>query len=212
MIPVVTPAEMAAIDAAATETVETLIGRAGVAVAHAARRMLASTYGRVVNVIAGKGNSGADGRVAGDLLAAAGATVHVFEAAACPTALPPADLVIDAAYGTGFHGDWAAPNVSDARVLAVDIPSGVDGLTGVAVAGVLQADQTVTFAAIKPVICSTTASASPARSPWPTSASTSRRREPTWSSAPTSPIGGDRVLSARTSGCVRSGSWRAVRG
>ena len=40
-IPVVTPAEMAAIDAAATETVETLIGRAGAAVAHAARRMLA---------------------------------------------------------------------------------------------------------------------------------------------------------------------------
>ena len=150
MIPVVTPAEMAAIDAAATEPVETLIGRAGVAVAHAARRMLAGTYGRVVNVIAGKGNNGADGRVAGDLLAAVGATVRVFEAAACPTALPPADLVIDAAYGTGFHGDWAAPNVGDARVLAVDIPSGVDGLTGVAVAGVLQADQTVTFAAIKP--------------------------------------------------------------
>jgi NAD(P)H-hydrate epimerase len=150
MIPIVTPQEMAAIDAAAAEPVDVLIGRAGAAVARAARRMLGGTYGRVVNVIAGKGNNGADGRVAGDVLAAAGATVRVFEAATCPAALPPADLAIDAAYGTGFRGDWAAPNVGAARVLAVDIPSGVDGLTGIAVAGALAADETVTFAAIKP--------------------------------------------------------------
>jgi NAD(P)H-hydrate epimerase len=112
--------------------------------------MLGGSYGRVVNVIAGKGNNGADGRVAGDRLACAGVTVRMFEAAACPASLPPADLVIDAAYGTGFHGDWNAPGIGDARVLAVDIPSGVDGLTGVAVAGALAADETVTFAAIKP--------------------------------------------------------------
>jgi hydroxyethylthiazole kinase-like uncharacterized protein yjeF len=150
MIPVITPAEMAAIDATATEPVDVLIGRAGAAVALAARRMLRGTYGRVVNVIAGKGNNGADGRVAGALLASAGATVRVFDAAACPPSLPAADLVIDAAYGTGFRGDWTAPSVGDARVIAVDIPSGVDGLTGTAVAGALAADETVTFAAMKP--------------------------------------------------------------
>jgi NAD(P)H-hydrate epimerase len=150
MIPIVTPAEMAAIDAAAPEPVDVLIGRAGGAVAHAARRMLGGTYGRVVNVIAGKGNNGADGRVAGDVLAGGGATVRVFDAAACPAALPPADLVIDAAYGTGFRGEWAAPEVGGAQVLAVDIPSGVDGLTGIAVAGAIAAAQTVTFAAMKP--------------------------------------------------------------
>ena len=35
-------------------------------------------------------------------------------------------------------------------MLAVDIPSGVDGLTGEAGRGVLAADRTVTFAALKP--------------------------------------------------------------
>ena len=150
MIPIVTPEEMAAIDAAAPEPVDILVGRAGAAVARAARRMLGGTYGRVVNVIAGKGNNGADGRVAGELLTSAGATVRVFEAAASPSSLPPADLVLDAAYGTGFRGEWTAPSVGDARVLAVDIPSGVDGLTGSAVPGTLAAAETVTFAAMKP--------------------------------------------------------------
>jgi ADP-dependent NAD(P)H-hydrate dehydratase / NAD(P)H-hydrate epimerase len=149
VIPIVTPEEMAAIDAAAPDSVDVLVGRAGAAVASAAREMLGGTYGRVVNVIAGKGNNGADGRVAGELLAAAGVTVRVFEAAAGPESLPPADLVLDAAYGTGFHGDWEAPQVGDARVLAVDIPSGVDGLTGWAVPGTLPAMATVTFAALK---------------------------------------------------------------
>jgi len=62
MIPVVTPAEMAAIDAAAPEPVEVLIERAGAAVARAATRMMGGTYGRRVVVLAGKGNNGNDGR------------------------------------------------------------------------------------------------------------------------------------------------------
>jgi ADP-dependent NAD(P)H-hydrate dehydratase / NAD(P)H-hydrate epimerase len=150
MIPIVTPQEMGTIDAAAPEPLDVLVGRAGAAVARSARQILGGTYGRVVNVVAGKGNNGADGRVAGELLAAAGVTVRVFEAADNQRSLPPADLVIDAAYGTGFHGDWEAPQVGGARVLAVDIPSGVDGLTGVAVPGTLPATTTVTFAALKP--------------------------------------------------------------
>ena len=64
--------------------------------------------------------------------------------------MPPSDLVIDAAYGTGFSGDYAAPDPSGAPVLAVDIPSGVDGLTGEAASGAVKADVTVTFAALKP--------------------------------------------------------------
>ena len=127
MIPVVTPSEMAAIDAAASEPVEVLVGRAGSAVAWAARRMLGGAYGRVVYVIAGKGNNGADGRVAARRLQEWGATVHVIEAADVPAGLPPSDLVIDAAYGTGFTGEWRAPRVGATPVLAVDIPSGVDG-------------------------------------------------------------------------------------
>jgi ADP-dependent NAD(P)H-hydrate dehydratase / NAD(P)H-hydrate epimerase len=150
VIPIVTPEEMAAIDAAAPEPVDVLVGRAGAAVARAARRMLGGTYGRVVNVIAGKGNNGADGRVAGELLAAAGVAVRVFEASAGHQSLPAADLVLDAAYGTGFRGQWRAPTVGAARVLAVDIPSGVDGLTGQAGGRPVRAASTVTFAALKP--------------------------------------------------------------
>ena len=150
MIPIVTPEEMAAIDAAAPEPVDVLIERAGAAVARAARRMLGGGYGRVVNVIAGKGNNGNDGRAAAQRLRADGMTVRVFDVATCPPRLPPADLVIDAAFGTGFKGTWDAPHVGAAPVLAVDLPSGVDGLTGERRGRTLPADRTVTFAALKP--------------------------------------------------------------
>lgn len=150
MIPIVAPEEMRAVDAAAPEPAEVLIERAGAAVAQAALRMLGGTYGRRVVVLAGKGNNGADGRAAARRLAARGVRVQVLEADAVPAEVPDCDLVIDAAYGTGFHGDWWAPDPGRARVLAVDIPSGVDGRTGAAVPGVLPADRTVTFAALKP--------------------------------------------------------------
>lgn len=152
MIPIVTPDEMRAIDAAATRSVavEQLIERAGAAVARCAVRMLGGTYGRRVVVIVGPGNNGRDGLVAARRLRTRGVHVTVVDAAACPDRLPDVDLVVDAAYGTGFRGEWTAPSVGRAPVLAVDIPSGVDGSTGRAGAGVLAADRTVTFAALKP--------------------------------------------------------------
>ena len=140
---------MREIDARAPEPPEVLIERAGAAVARAAVRMLGGTYGKRVNVIAGKGNNGADGRVAAARLRARGVAVRVFDEP-FPPVLPPSDLVIDAAYGTGFRGEWRAPDTHGAPVLAVDIPSGVNGLTGAAGAGVLLADRTITFAAVKP--------------------------------------------------------------
>jgi NAD(P)H-hydrate epimerase len=112
--------------------------------------MLGGAYGRTVNVICGKGNNGADGRVAARHLAAKGVRVRIFEVSWCPRVLPSSDLVIDAAYGTGFHGTWSPPDVGDALVLAVDIPSGVDALTGDFAGDVLAAAHTVTFAALKP--------------------------------------------------------------
>ncbi|WP_051063203.1 NAD(P)H-hydrate epimerase, partial [Ilumatobacter nonamiensis] len=154
MIPVVTPDEMRAIDAAAPEPVEVLIHRAGGAVFRAALDLLGGTYGRRVNVIAGAGNNGADGRDAAERLQARGVRVRVFDVKACPEELPPADLVIDAAFGTGFRAEaarpWTAPGIGDAPVLAVDIPSGVDSLSGEAGPAVLRADRTVTFQALKP--------------------------------------------------------------
>lgn len=150
MLPIVTPDEMRAIDAAASEPLEVLVERAGAAVARAAVRMLGGTYGRTVDVIAGPGNNGADGRVAARRLAARGVRVRVHTPDSCPATIVGSDLVIDAAFGTGGRSGWIGPEVGDTAVLAVDLPSGVDGLTGAAGDGVLAADRTVTFAAWKP--------------------------------------------------------------
>ncbi|MBW8825441.1 MAG: NAD(P)H-hydrate dehydratase [Acidobacteria bacterium] len=149
MIPVLTPDEVRAVDEAAPEPVAVLIGRAGAAVARSALELLGGGYGRRVVVIAGKGNNGADGREAARLLRRRGVRVEVVDATDAAAVLPSCDLVIDAAYGTGFRGSWNAPS-TDAPVLAVDIPSGVDAGTGDACDGVLHAVRTVTFAALKP--------------------------------------------------------------
>jgi hydroxyethylthiazole kinase-like uncharacterized protein yjeF len=135
MLPVLTPAEMGAVDHAAPEPVEVLIGRAGKATARQAVDLLGGTYGRRVVVVAGKGNNGNDGRDAAARLRRRGVRVTEIPAAEAPRCLPPADLVIDAAYGTGFRGEYDAPDPGAAPVLAVDIPSGVDGLTGRVAAG-----------------------------------------------------------------------------
>ncbi len=153
MIPVLTPAEMARVDREATEPVDALIARAGRAVAAEALRLLGGAYGRRVVVIAGSGNNGADGRAAAATLAARGARVAVVPPG--EGALPPADLVLDAAYGTGLSLPYrppALPPGGGPQVLAVDIPSGVNGATGEIPAGggALGAEVTVTFGALKP--------------------------------------------------------------
>jgi NAD(P)H-hydrate epimerase len=150
MLPVLTPEEMGAVDAAAPEPTDVLIGRAGAAVARHALDLLGGTYGRRVVVVAGKGNNGNDGREAARRLRLRGVRVVVVDAGGGPADVPIADLVIDAAYGTGFRGEYRPPDPRGAPVLAVDIPSGVDGLTGRVDGGAVRADRTVTFAALKP--------------------------------------------------------------
>jgi NAD(P)H-hydrate epimerase len=156
MIPVVTPEQMRVVDATVDEPVTELVRRAGEAVARSAVELLGGTYGRTVTVLAGPGNNGADGRVAAERLAARGVRVHVFAVGEFPDELPPSDLVIDAAFGTGFRVDregtapWRPPPIGRIPVLAVDIPSGLDGLTGVAAEGTLPATATITFGALKP--------------------------------------------------------------
>ncbi len=151
MIPVVTPSEMAAVDAAAPEPVEVLVDRAARAVARIAVQMLGGTYGRRVTVLAGPGNNGADGRVAARHLERRGIRCRVVDAVDPPATLPAADLVIDAAFGTGLARPYDPPALpAGARVLAVDIPSGVDGLSGQLRGSPWAAERTVTFAALKP--------------------------------------------------------------
>jgi ADP-dependent NAD(P)H-hydrate dehydratase / NAD(P)H-hydrate epimerase len=151
--PVLSVEEIRAADARALQHVDesVLVSRAGRAVALAALDLVGGAYARRILVVAGKGNNGNDGRVAAELLTKRGARVRLLEAATAPSALPPADLVIDAAYGTGFRGSYDAPAVDAATpVLAVDIPSGVDGDTGAASGRAVRASATVTFAALKP--------------------------------------------------------------
>ncbi|HLI54529.1 MAG TPA: NAD(P)H-hydrate dehydratase [Acidimicrobiales bacterium] len=149
MIPILTPEEMAEVDRSAPEPVEVLVERAGFAVARAARRLMGGAYGRTVVVVAGRGNNGSDGRVAARWLSRWGARVRVLDALEAGAArLPTADLVIDAAYGTGLSRPYDPPDPRGTPVLAVDIPSGLSGLTGAGRS--MAAAATVTFGAYKP--------------------------------------------------------------
>ena len=72
-----------------------------------------------------------------------------------PKSFQPIDLIIDAAYGTGLSRPYKLPEFvrdlpKDILVLAVDIPSGVCGLTGELLGEALPATATVTFGAYKP--------------------------------------------------------------
>ncbi len=85
------------------------------------------------------------------MLPAAGSAVVTVYPVALPRTLPACDLVIDAAYGTGFRGEYRAPDVPPGTpVLAIDIPSGLDCDTGLACEGAVRATLTVTMAALKP--------------------------------------------------------------
>lgn len=175
MRPVITPAESVRLDAASNVPEAVLLERAGLAVSIAAARMGAG-YGTRVVVLAGTGNNGGDGWVAARLLRRRGADVVVrclgyprgdssprraaaiaamrSGIAAAPIgALEPADLIVDAVFGSGFHSELpagvAAWTGHPAPVLAVDFPSGLDGLTGSAQGPVFRASRTVTFHALK---------------------------------------------------------------
>ena len=115
--PVVTPTEMADADrhAIAAGTPETvLIERAARAVARHRCRCSAARYGRRVVIACGKGNNGADGRVAAGILRRRGVGVDVVSTggpagddvnrSAFVRALARADLFVDAMFGTGFRG------------------------------------------------------------------------------------------------------------
>jgi NAD(P)H-hydrate epimerase len=83
-------------------------------------------------------------------------------------ALAAAEWVVDALLGTGLTGPVSAPldvvigaiNAGPARVLAVDIPSGLDCDTGEPLGPTVRAQHTVTFAAQK------VGFANPAARPW----------------------------------------------
>lgn len=83
--------------------------------------------------------------------------VRTFHQGVLKRELARADVAIDAIFGTGFRGmpedDWAAAisslNGADAPIVSVDIPSGVNGATGVVDGEAVHARLTVTFGAAK---------------------------------------------------------------
>ena len=155
-----------------------LMENAGAAVARAALAMCAPRGG--VAVLCGPGNNGGDGFVAARHLHGAGLDVRLAllgspgalkgDAAAMaqrcglpitaltPSSIDGAQLIVDALFGAGLARPIAgvaaevvaAINRSRVPVLAVDVPSGLDGTTGEAAGPVVKAVRTVTFFRRKP--------------------------------------------------------------
>jgi NAD(P)H-hydrate epimerase len=155
-----------------------LMEAAGRAVAAAAAELAGARA--VVAVACGPGNNGGDGFVAARVLREQGHAVRVGllgnraalrgDAAAMAErwggeieplsahTLAGADIIIDALFGAGLTRALdgvaaevvAAINGAGKPVVAVDIPSGVDGTTGQAAGPVVQASRTVTFFRLKP--------------------------------------------------------------
>lgn len=197
MRPVVTAAEMRALDHATIEEVglsaAILMETAGRAVADAALRMLGAERGHVA-VVCGPGNNGGDGFVAARVLRDRGIDAVVYLAAeraavrgdarlhldvfersggivrmlATPAQLTTLDariidaaLVIDALFGVGLArpieghlAEVVTMMLMAERVLAVDIPSGIDADTGRTLGVAVIAARTVTMAALKVALVS----------------------------------------------------------
>ena len=123
--------------------VDTLMERAGRAVADAVLRRYPEA--RRVAAVCGKGANGGDGRIALRHLREGGLETS--------EELTNADIVLDALFGTGFHGEPRPEaavqieqiNAAGAPVVAVDLPSGVDASTGEIAATAVRADVTVTM-------------------------------------------------------------------
>jgi hydroxyethylthiazole kinase-like uncharacterized protein yjeF len=141
--PLYTADEMRAAEAG--HDVEELMARAGRAVAEEAMR--AFPQARRFVAVCGGGANGGDGRIAVDVLRAAGREAEVSDDVAG------AEVIIDALFGTGFQGvpreDAAqridAINADEAPVVAVDLPSGVNASTGEVEGACVNADLTVTM-------------------------------------------------------------------
>ena len=158
---VLTCAQMRAADEYTIRTLgvasQELMERAGAAIAEEAEALLSSCGGKKALAVCGGGNNGGDGWCAARLLLEKGYDVSVFslskefspDCAAqrekftgeqVQTFLPDADVIIDAIFGTGFHGEPQGEfaeairkiNQSGAKVISADIPSGLNGIRGCA--------------------------------------------------------------------------------
>lgn len=175
---ILTVAAHGALDAAAARqgaSMSALMARAGAAVAREIMRRWAP---RNAAVLCGPGNNGGDGYVCACALLEAGWPVTVLRLAppsseaaaeaaagwtgptweAAPERVAGAELVVDALFGAGLARPLegvaaacvAAAGASAAPVVAVDLPSGLDGDAGHVLGALAPAALTVTFARKKP--------------------------------------------------------------
>lgn len=180
MLELLTPDEMAECDRltiAGGIAGMALMEKAGRAVADAVAR---HPLGTRVLVVAGPGNNGGDGFVAARVLAERGYPVRVMllgdagrlqgdaaEAArhwrgtiepASPEAVAGIGVIVDALFGAGLNrpveGEAramiAAMNASGAPIVAVDLPSGINGASGAAMGTAVSARESITFFRRKP--------------------------------------------------------------
>ena len=154
-----------------------LMAQAAAGLARRCAAMLGKVYGARVVLLVGSGNNGGDALYAGALLARRGAAVQAVVVGTSPhgaglsalqeaggrvvteakSAVAAADLVVDGLVGIGASGALREPaaglarlvNASDALVVAVDLPSGVDATTGEVHGDAVRADVTVTFGGLK---------------------------------------------------------------
>jgi ADP-dependent NAD(P)H-hydrate dehydratase / NAD(P)H-hydrate epimerase len=177
---VLTPAEMAQADALTIASGIAglwLMENAGHAVKSTILRQYPEICRAIV--LCGPGNNGGDGYVVARLLLAlgietivhrsglpkagsdAGVAAEAWEGQILPLTKidpRPGDIIIDAFYGAGFRGRLEGAearaidlvNVSGLPVVAIDLPSGLPGLTGKSEGPVIRAEHTVTFFRKKP--------------------------------------------------------------
>lgn len=166
---------------------ERLMENAGSAAAAVIRRTM-EVDGRFATIFCGRGNNGGDGFVVARKLCEAGANVAVVLTDGEPRTeeakamlrligvmevavveygddpqylaerLAETDLLVDAVYGTGFHGELDERHRDICRLIngvevetfALDIPSGVSANSGFADACAVRADVTIVFDSDKP--------------------------------------------------------------
>jgi len=123
--------------------------------------------GSTVAALVGTGNNGGDALWAlsflrrrgvdavavptGERMHEAGRTALLRAGGRVADRVPPrTTLLIDGVLGTGARGGWEPPAIpEELAVVACDLPSGVDADTGHVAQGVIPADVTVTFGALK---------------------------------------------------------------
>lgn len=154
------------------QSAQTLMARAGAAIADEVEKIMKKHGFKSAVVVCGSGNNGGDGYVCAESLKNRGIAVSVYAVAeptseecilarkACTAEFTHeinADLIVDCIFGTGLCRDIGgkfaeavnAVNASGAYVVSADIPSGLNGDNGLIQGCAVKADLTVVIAEYK---------------------------------------------------------------